>query len=157
MKSLNSIAILTCSVVLLAACSGSKPTGQSESPSNKPAWFKPDPKTAGVISGKVMFSGKAPLAKKIDMDQDPQCVKLHQSAVLDEAVAVRGEGRERVLANAFVYIKQGLEDKSFEPPTESVTIDQNGCWFSPRVLGMHGKLGTSSWLNAPPAGDAPTA
>lgn len=49
MKSLNSIAILTCSVVLLAACSGSKPTGQSESPSNKPAWFKPDPKTAGVI------------------------------------------------------------------------------------------------------------
>lgn len=60
----------------------------------------------------------------------------HQSAVLDEAVAVRGEGKERVLANAFVYIKQGLEDKSFEPPTESVTIDQNGCWFSPRVLGI---------------------
>ncbi len=136
MKRINTIAILIYCVVLLASCSGSKPSSQSEPTSAKPAWFKPDPATAGVISGKIMFTGKAPVAKKIDMDQDPQCVKLHQNAVMDEAIAARGEGKDRVLANVFVYIKQGLEEKNFEPPTEPVTIDQNGCWFSPRVMGV---------------------
>jgi plastocyanin len=40
------------------------------------------------------------------------------------------------LANVFVYIKSGLEDKKFEPPSEPVVIDQNGCRFNPRVLGV---------------------
>ena len=40
------------------------------------------------------------------------------------------------MANAFVYIKSGLEGKSFEVPANPVTIDQNGCWFHPRVFGI---------------------
>jgi plastocyanin len=67
------------------------------------------------------------------MDEDPQCAKLHQSAVSDDVIKVNQDG---VLANVFVYIKQGLEDKKFEPPADPVIIDQNGCWFSPRVLGV---------------------
>jgi plastocyanin len=40
------------------------------------------------------------------------------------------------LANVFIYVKSGLEGKSFATPTAPVTIDQQGCWFSPRVLGI---------------------
>ena len=67
------------------------------------------------------------------MDADPQCAKLHPSAVSDESIAVNANG---MLANVFVYIKNGLEDKNFEPPVDPVVIDQNGCWFNPRVLGI---------------------
>ena len=40
------------------------------------------------------------------------------------------------LANVFVYIQQGLEGKQFRPAAEAVTIDQRGCWFYPRVVGI---------------------
>ena len=40
------------------------------------------------------------------------------------------------LANVFVYIKRGLEAKTFEVPATPVTIDQRGCWFRPRVIGI---------------------
>jgi plastocyanin len=40
------------------------------------------------------------------------------------------------VANAFVYIKSGLEGKVFPVPATPVTIDQRGCWFEPRVLGI---------------------
>jgi hypothetical protein len=36
----------------------------------------------------------------------------------------------------FIYIKTGLEGKKFEVPATPVTIDQHGCWFGPRVLGI---------------------
>ena len=47
-----------------------------------------DPATAGVVSGNILFTGNAVPSKKIDMDEDPQCNKLHSSAVLDQPVAV---------------------------------------------------------------------
>lgn len=97
-------------------------------------YFKIDPATAGEVNGKITFTGKGPVRKKIDMDEDPICAKLHKGgAVWDESVAV---GKKGALANAFVYIKKGLEDKKFEPPTDPVVIDQHGCWFEPRVIGM---------------------
>jgi hypothetical protein len=119
-----------------AACSASKPSNQAEPSSVAPAWFKVDPNTAGTITGRVLFAGQRQSRKKVDMDEDPACAKLHQSAVFDETVTVNGNG---TLANVFVYIKQGLEDKKFEPPADSempAVMDQKGCWFSPRVLGI---------------------
>ena len=117
--------VLAC---LLAGCSGAKPVQQS-----MPAAFQVDPKTAGIIAGKVEFSGKKPPRKTVAMESDPQCAKQHPTAMADDAVAVNSNG---TLANAFVYIKQGLEDKQFAPSAEAVTIDQKGCWFGPRVLGI---------------------
>jgi hypothetical protein len=35
-----------------------------------------------------------------------------------------------------VHIKSGLEGKSFETPSTPATLDQRGCWFTPRVLGL---------------------
>ncbi len=96
-------------------------------------YYKVDPATAGTVTGKILFTGKAPAKKKIDLDEDPQCAKLHKEAVYDESVKL---GRKNALQNAFVYIKKGLEDKKFEPPSEPVVIDQHGCAFVPRVIGM---------------------
>jgi plastocyanin len=97
------------------------------------AWFKVDPNTAGTVNGKVLFNGTKPQPKRIDMDEEPSCAKLHQGAVFDEVIKVNDNG---TLANVFVYIKQGLEDKKFEPPADPVMIDQQGCRFNPRVLGI---------------------
>jgi plastocyanin len=128
-------------VLALAGCSSAKrdetASGkQAESkpaPEQRPNYFKVDPATAGSIAGKVTFSGKRPPRKKVDMDGDPQCQSLHKTPVFDDAVAVsRGGG----LANVFVYVKSGLEGKTFEPPSTPVVIDQRGCWFNPRVLGI---------------------
>jgi plastocyanin len=120
-------------VVLLAACSVSKPAKQAEPEPVAPAWFKVDSNTAGVVTGKALFAGRKPARKKVSMDEEPQCAKLHQSAVFDETIVSGSDGS---LANVLVFIKQGLEDKKFEPPADPVVIDQKGCWFSPRVLGI---------------------
>ncbi len=67
------------------------------------------------------------------MSEDPQCNALHKTAVLDDSIDAARDGS---LANVFVYVKQGLEGKKFEPPAQPATIDQKGCWFIPRVLGI---------------------
>ena len=117
--------------ILLAGCSHPQ-TAKEEQKAAAPAYFKVDPSTAGAITGKVSFSGKRPPRKKVDMDEDPQCAKLHPSPVYDESVA----GSGGALANVFIYVKSGLEGKQFEPPAEPAVIDQKGCWFHPRVLGI---------------------
>ena len=116
-------------LVLFAACSGVKPDASS---APAPAFFKIDPTTAGTIIGKIEFAGKNPPRKTVAMDSDPQCAKLHSSAVSDDAIAANNGA----LANVFVYIKQGLEGKKFALPADPVVIDQKGCWFGPRVLGV---------------------
>jgi hypothetical protein len=119
-----------------AACSGSKPSNQAEPSTVAPAWFKVDPNTAGTIAGRVLFAGQRPPRKKVDMDEDPSCAKLHESAVFDESVTVNDN---ETLANVFIYIKHGLDDKKFEPPDDyemPAVMDQKGCWFSPRVMGI---------------------
>jgi len=99
----------------------------------EPAYFKVDPATAGTVSGKILFSGKAAPGKKVDMEEDPQCNKLHKTPVIDQSVAVNKDG---TVANVFVYIKGGLEGKKFVPPGNAAVMDQKGCWFVPRVLGV---------------------
>jgi plastocyanin len=92
-----------------------------------------DPATAGSISGSIRFIGAKPRPKLIDMSEDPACVEAHHTKAYDESLVVNKSGR---LASAFVYVKSGLEGKHFEPPQAPVTIDQQGCWFRPRVVGI---------------------
>ena len=40
------------------------------------------------------------------------------------------------LRNVFVYVKTGLEGKSYEVPSEPIVVDQNGCHYNPHVQGM---------------------
>ncbi len=116
-------------ILLLAACSGVKPDASS---APAPAFFKIDLTTAGTITGNVEFAGKKLPRKTVAMDSDPQCAKLHARPLSDETLAVNNNA----LANVFVYIKQGLDDKPFALPADPVVIDQKGCWFGPRVLGV---------------------
>jgi plastocyanin len=120
----------------LAGCSGTPtkapPPSQSKDEA-APSYFKVDPSTAGVLKGTIRFTGRQPARKKIDMSGDPACAAAHHGSAYDESVVVNTNG---TLANAFVYIKSGLEGKKFEVPTAPVVIDQRGCWFHPRVLGI---------------------
>lgn len=77
--------------------------------------------------------GKRPSRKPIDMGEDPACTQAHHGKPYDESLLVSPNGS---LANAFIYIEKGLEGKRFEVPTNPVIIDQKGCWFRPRVLGI---------------------
>lgn len=97
------------------------------------AYYKVDPATAGAFHGVVHFTGKKPARKMIDMSSDPACVEAHKGKPYDESVVVNPDG---TLANVFVYVKSGLEGKQFEIPATPATIDQQGCWFRPRVLGI---------------------
>ena len=122
---------LAIAAAFLAGCTNTPPAAKKAdvpAPAEKPVYFKVDASMAGTVTGKILFTGKRPPRKKIDMDEDPLCAKLHKGAVYDDPVEV---GKKGAVANAFVYIKKGLEGKKFEPPAEPVVIDQHGCWFEP--------------------------
>ena len=125
--------------VLLVVAMGCSPASEKAPPltshSERPAApvFRVDPVTAGSISGTIRYTGKRPHPTIIDMSEDPACVEAYRGKPVDESLMVSSNG---ALANAFVYVKKGLEGKSFEIPSTPVAIDQNGCWFRPRVLGI---------------------
>ena len=86
------------------------------------------------ISGKATFEGTAPKAKKIKTDADPKCAEMHaDSPLMSEEVVVNPDG---TLKNVFVYVKSGLEGKTYDTPKTPVTIDQTGCHYVPHVFGM---------------------
>jgi plastocyanin len=126
---------LCLAVTLLAGCSGKVNTEQSSTakPAPAPSHFKVDPGTAAVVTGTIRYQGKKPAPKLIDMSEEPACVEAHHGKAYDESLVVDRKG---ALANAFVYVKSGLEGKTFEIPATPVTIDQSGCWFRPRVMGI---------------------
>jgi hypothetical protein len=89
------------------------------------------------FSGKVTFEGTAPKMKKIKTDADPKCAEMHaDSPLMSEEVVVNPDG---TLKNVFVYVKSGLEGKTFDTPKTPVTIDQTGCHYVPHVFGMMAK------------------
>src|SRR5207237_3339186 len=65
---------------------------------------------------------------KIHMSQDAAC----KSTNMAETVVADGGN----LANVFVYVKDGLGDRTFDVPKDAVTIDQEGCKYHPHVLGV---------------------
>ena len=121
----------------LLLCAGGCGGGKSEEPkktaeNKKPIeYFHVDPATAGTVHGKIVFTGVKPPQKAISMEADAACEKAHQGKKVYEESVVTGTGGG--LANAFVYIKTGLEGKNFEPPKEPARIVQHGCMFQPRV------------------------
>jgi hypothetical protein len=118
---------------LLVGCSKKQETNEA-SPSAPSSGAQPapaaaaiDPSTVASVSGKVKFDGAAPKPSKIDMSQDAACKGTNTA----ETVVVAGGN----LANVFVYVKDGLGDRTFDAPKDSVTIDQKGCQYHPHVLG----------------------
>ncbi len=87
---------------------------------------------AGEITGKISFSGKAPVIPMIKMNADKQCLSMHPKPVPSQDVVINSNG---TLMNVFVYIKDGL-NKKYEPPTDPVVLTQQGCQYHPHVFGI---------------------
>ena len=126
---------MCCALGLMGGCSRKPANEAATNIAAKPAVsdYKGDAANAGSVTGSVRFIGNKPAPKMIDMSSDPACVEAHHGKAFDESLMIGPKG---AVGNAFVYIKSGLEGKNFEPPTTPVVIDQRGCWFHPRVLGI---------------------
>ena len=124
----------TLAIAMLAGCSpgAKKAASPAQQQSTIPA-FHVDRATAGSISGKIRYKGPLPARKPIDMSNEPACVEAHKDKAYDESLVVSRAGD---LANAFIFVKSGLEGKQFAAPPTPVVIDQKGCWFHPRVIGI---------------------
>src|SRR5215469_3330928 len=112
-------------VLFAAGCTKAPaPAPQARSTSQSPS-APIDPSTAASVSGVVHFEGTVPAPQKIDMTADSGCKGQNQSEI-----AVVNEGR---LANVLVYVKDGLEGRSFPASPEKVKIAQEGCRYVPHV------------------------
>src|SRR6516165_10451097 len=120
-----------CALLVLAACSKKEeaPAPASETPAAAaPAATPIDPATVATVNGTVKFDGTAPKPAKIDMSQDPGCKGTNQA---ETVVVDNGD-----LANVFVYVKDGLGNRTFDAPKDPVVLDQKGCQYHPHVLGV---------------------
>lgn len=88
-----------------------------------------DPATTGTIRGVVRFEGLPPASAKIPLAQFAQCANPKGT---DDDVLIQ-DGK---VQNAFVYIKEGVESYAFPPASGEVTLDQKGCLYEPRVVGL---------------------
>jgi plastocyanin len=131
------LAAISFILALLSSCHSNSPSRPHIDSAQAPVYFKVDPSTAGTVTGKIRFTGKRPVRKAVDMSEEPACVEArrdaHQGKAYDESLVVNPNG---TLANVFIYLKGGLEGKTFAVPMTPVTIDQQGCWFHPHVLGI---------------------
>ena len=127
------IAAIPALLLLLVACGGEEATAPTETaePEAQPTVAQVDPATAATITGTVKFAGSKPRQRRIRMDADAQCANLHQGAVYSEQVVVNDNG---TLRNVFVYVKEGLSGR-YPAPSEPVVLDQQGCVYTPHVVG----------------------
>lgn len=87
-----------------------------------------------TLQGQVRVVGSVPPPAVLNMSADSYCQETHAGEkVLSEETVVDAEG---MLANAFVYIRQGLEGRRYAPPTQPAVLNQVGCIYQPHVLGM---------------------
>jgi len=134
MKTKTSMAVWSLAVglalALLAGCGNKESSEPAATPAaSAPAAATPiDPATAGSVSGTVKLDGEAPKAAKIDMSQDPACKGTNTA----ENVVAAGSH----LSNVFVYVKEGLGNRTFDTPKDTVTLDQSGCKYHPHVMGV---------------------
>ncbi len=87
-----------------------------------------------ALTGKIHLIGEPPAPAVLKVDSDAHCAHAHaDSPPVSEEVVVDAAG---MVANAFVYVRSGLEGKSFTTPTTPAVLDQKGCMYVPHVLGM---------------------
>ena len=88
---------------------------------------------AGSVSGKITYDGSVPKLRPYDMAADPDCAKKHSGGKADNQMLVLGDGN--ALANIFVQIKNPPAG-NHSAPSDPVVIDQDGCIYVPRVVGV---------------------
>lgn len=125
--------MLTLAMLLIAVgCGKKRPAAEDKAAdgSSKPQYASKGDE--GTITGKIAYEGTPPTPKKIDMVGDANCASAPGDKTIDDLVVTDGK-----LANVFVYVKGGPVDKfTFPTPSDPVVLDQQGCKYHPRVLGI---------------------
>ena len=131
-KTLVGITISLLAIVLIFSCGPKNNNGNKrpEKESAKKAYVPTG--NEGSITGVVKFDGTPPAPKKIDMSQDAVCASAAGEKTTDDVSVTDGK-----LANVLVYVTgKAISDYSFPTPSEPVVLDQQGCRYHPRVLGV---------------------
>ena len=115
------------SVFITMACGGGEGGQGGEEESAAAA-----PLGNASISGTVSFVGTPEPNPTIDMSDVPECVAKHEGTPTDPIVVVN-DGK---LGNVFVRITGGLPEGPYPMPASPAVIDQDGCLYEPRVLGV---------------------
>lgn len=121
-------ALMVAAASLTIMASGCKKQTTETAP--KPSYTAIDWSNAGTIEGTVHYQGTPPKPIEIDMNQDPACTLGPTN--YSEGYVVNHGG----FANVFIYVKDGLGNRVYAPPTQPVDIDQKGCRYVPHVVGV---------------------
>ncbi len=126
-------AAVTLSALAAACGSGQQNTSAPAATTTPgPAAAPIDTATTGTVTGKITFEGTAPAPAPIRMTSDPNCAPAGTTASTETLVVGSGGG----LQNAFVYVKDGLGNRTFPAPATPVVLDQQGCHYVPHVVGI---------------------
>ncbi|MCX8157176.1 MAG: carboxypeptidase regulatory-like domain-containing protein [Verrucomicrobiae bacterium] len=88
---------------------------------------------AAVVEGQVFLRGTPPPEVPVDLTQFPDCRSVRQAPLTTRHYVAGTNGG---LANVFVFIREGLQGRSFAVSTQEVVLDQYECGFHPYVLGV---------------------
>ncbi len=84
-----------------------------------------------ILSGMVTFSGKVPQEPNNPARSFAEC---NVGVIGDRHKSFRIQSEK--IENVFVYVKGGLREGQYPPPSEPVLIKQEKCAYIPRVLGV---------------------
>ena len=91
-------------------------------------------KFAGDVTGKVALAGTPPAEIVIQPLMDDRVLgPMHKGIVTTRRYLVSDD---MGLADVFVYVKAGLEGRTFEPPLAEPVLDQIGGLFEPYISGV---------------------
>jgi plastocyanin len=123
--------VMIASMFLLANCGGKKNGNKSDEEGPKKVAYKETGDEATIV-GVIKFDGTPPTPKKIDMAGDPKCSEAGGDKMTDDTVVTDGK-----LENVFLYLKGGkIDNYSYTTPSTPVELDQKGCRYHPRVMGI---------------------
>ena len=121
-------------LLTIVACSGGpeKPAGGA-APATAPRSAYDPAKATATVTAKTTYEGPKQAPQKIQMASDPFCASHADDAVM-HTIDVNGDG---TLADVIVFVKSGLpRGMTYPDSTETITIDQKGCQYSPRIFTM---------------------
>ena len=92
----------------------------------------------GVVTGVVKFVGNQPAVKPLANILGNGYCNEHckGQAPMDEKWVFGKNGNDATFVNVLVYVAKGLEGKKFAPPSTPSVLDQVGCIYTPRVVGV---------------------
>jgi hypothetical protein len=121
--------LLLASFAVISACRSEPPP-----PASLGGGTPIDPNIVSVITGRVTFTGTPPPVETLRMTSDQECVKNAGPNPQGDAVLIAPDGS---LQNVFVHVKEGVDPAyGFDVPTTPAVLDQRGCVYAPRVIGI---------------------